>query len=304
MNFIPKPSTAKFIVFAAKEFYECLKKGDLLQTETVKLGRLVINYWGEKSFNELLDMVFSKKKAYTSRAYFYHFDNTEQVNGCYYGEINKTKLRRPHKELISKESFEYKDTELDELHEFARFVIYSDHSIVITNKAKFNSDEFIEIFKELFSLNCEEFAQVNINYRRNDIDIFSIIASFWKLIEVNIKKLRKSNPSPKPTFEKIEKFLEEEKTDEYSAAFLSDDRSETGLTRDYSSHIMSGISLTDAGYGESTIKGIKGDEIIIINTKDKIIQSIIIKTDRENKVEFINLVLTKFSEFIAHENGE
>jgi len=269
----------------------------------VKLGRIVINYWGEKSFNELLDLVFSKKKPYTSIAYFYHFDNTELINGCYYGEINKTRLQRFHKELISKELFEYKDTELDELHEFARFVIYSDHSTVITSKAKFNSYEFIKIFKELFSLNCEEFAQVNINYRRNDIDIFSIIDSFRKLIEVNIKKLRKSNPSPKPTFEKIEKFLEDEKTDEYSAAFLSDDRSETGLTRDYSSHIMSGISLTDAGYGESIIKGIKDDEIIIINTEDKIIQSKIIKIDRENKVGFINLILTKFSGFIEHETG-
>lgn len=123
-----------------------------MQTETVKLGHIVINYWGEKSFNELLDLVFSKKKAYTSRAYFYHFDNTEPVNGCYYGEINKVRLQKFHKELISKESFEYKDTELDELHEFARFVIFSDHSIVITSKAKFNSDEFIKIFKELFSL--------------------------------------------------------------------------------------------------------------------------------------------------------
>lgn len=118
----------------------------------MKLGHIVINYWGEKSFNELLDLVFSKKKAYTSRAYFYHFDNTEPVNGCYYGEINKVRLQKFHKELISKESFEYKDTELDELHEFARFVIFSDHSIVITSKAKFNSDEFIKIFKELFSL--------------------------------------------------------------------------------------------------------------------------------------------------------
>ena len=62
--------------------------------------------------------------------------------------------------------------------------------------------------------------------------------------------------------------------------------------------------LTDAGYGESIIKGIKDDEIIIISTKDRIIQSRIIKTDRENKVMFIHLVLTKFSEFIKHEKED
>ncbi|MDW7777177.1 MAG: hypothetical protein SCH39_12705 [Methanosarcinales archaeon] len=279
-----------------------------METETVKLARIIINHWEKQSFNEILYSVFSKKRPYTSRSYFYHFKNTELINGCYYGEINKTRLQKSHKELVSKESLEYRDTELDELHENARFVIFSDHSIAITSKAKFNSDEFIKVFKELFILNCEEYAQITINYRRNDLDIFSIINAFWKLIEVKIKNLRKSNPSPKPTFEKIEKFLMEEKTDEYYATFLSDQSSETGLSRDYNSHIMSAISLTDEGYGESTIKGLqktKGrndSEIVVINTKDKIIQSRIIKT--ENRLEFINAVLIKFSEFIKHEKEE
>ncbi|NOR48057.1 MAG: hypothetical protein GQ533_08440 [Methanosarcinaceae archaeon] len=278
-----------------------------MQTETIKLGRIVINYWEKKPFNDLLKSVFSNNIPYTSKSYFYHFHETELIDGCYYGEINKTRLQKFHTELTSKESLQYKDIELDELYEFARFVIFSDHSIAITSKAKFNSDDFIKIFKELFALNCEDLAQVSINYRRNDEDIFSIINGFWKLIEVKIKNLHKSNPSPKPTFEKIETFLKEEKTDEYSATFLSDLNSETGLTRDYNSHIMSGISLTDAGYGESTIKGlqktksIEDIEIIIINTKDRIIQSRIAKVERESKIEFIKFVLKKFSEYIEHE---
>ena len=278
-----------------------------MQTETIKLGRIVINYWGKKPFNYLLKSVFSNNRPYTSKSYFYHFHETELIEGCYYGEINKTKLQTFHTELTSKESFQYKDIELDELHEYARFVIFSDHSIAITSKAKFNSDDFIKIFKELFALNCDGYAQISMNYRRNDEDIFLIINGFWKLIEVKIKNLHKSNPSPKPTFEKIEKFLKEEKTDEYSATFLSDRNSETGLTRDYNSHIMSGISLTDAGYGESIIKGLQKPksvediEIIIINTNDRIIQSIIAKVKRESKIEFINLVLKKFSEYIEHE---
>lgn len=278
-----------------------------MQTETIKLGRIVINYWEKKPFNDLLKSVFSNNIPYTSKSYFYHFHETELIDGCYYGEINKTRLQKFHKELTSKESLQYKDIELDELYEFARFVIFSDHSIAITSKAKFNSDDFIKIFKELFALNCEDLAQVSINYRRNDEDIFSIINGFWKLIEVKIKNLHKSNPSPKPTFKKIETFLKEEKTDEYSATFLSDLNSETGLTRDYNSHIMSGISLTDAGYGESTIKGlqktksIEDIEIIIINTKDRIIQSRIAKVERESKIEFIKFVLKKFSEYIEHE---
>lgn len=278
-----------------------------MQTETIKLARIVINYWGIKSFNELLKSVFSNNEPYTSKSYFYHFHDTKLIDGCYYGEINKTRLQKFHTELTSKKSFQYNDIELDELHEFARFVIFSDHSIAITSKAKFNSDDFIKIFKELFALNCDEFAQISINYRRNDEDIFSIINAFWKLIEVKIKNLHKSNPSPKPTFEKIETFLKEEKTDEYSATFLSDSNSQTGLTRDYNSHIMSGISLTDAGYGESIIKGLqktedaKDTEIIIISTKDRIIQSKIAKVERENKTKFINLLLNKFSEYIEHE---
>jgi hypothetical protein len=275
-----------------------------METETVVLARIIIKYWGHKSFNELLNSIFLKKKAYTTKSYFFHFNNTELINGNWYGEINKTRLNKSHKELVSKESFEYQQTELDELYEYVRFVIFSDHSIVITSKAKFNSDEFIEIFKNLFALNCEEFAQIYINYRKDDYDIFAIINGFRKLIEVKIKKLRKSNPSPKPTFEKIEKFLQEEKTDMYSATFLSDQRSQIGLTRDINSHIMSGISLTDAGYGkECIIKGItKDNAIVIFNTNDKIIQSIITKT--ENRVEFINSVLTKFSKYIEFEKEE
>ena len=275
-----------------------------MQTETVKLARIVINYWGEKSFNELLKSVFLNKKPYTSKSYFYHFINTELIDGCYYGEINKTKLQKFHKELTSKQLLEYKDIELDELHESARFVIFSDHSIAITSKAKLNSDEFIKIFKELFTFNCDEFAQVSINYRRSDYDIFSITNGFRRLIEVKVKKLRKSNPNPTPTFEKIEEFLRKEKTDEYSATFLSDEQSETGLTRDYDSHIMSAISLTDEGYGEeSIIKGLtKDNEIVVFNTNDKIIQSRISKV--ESKIEFINLILDKFSEFIKHEKEE
>jgi hypothetical protein len=278
-----------------------------LQTETIKLGRIVINYWGKKPFNDLLKSVFSNNRPYTSKSYFYHFHETELIEGCYYGEINKTRLQKFHTELTSKESFQYKDIELDELHEYARFIIFSDHSIAITSKAEFNSDNFIKIFKELFALNCDGYAQISINYRRNDEDIFSIINGFWKLIEVKIKNLHKSNPSPKPTFEMIETFLKEEKTDEYSATFLSDSNSETGLTRDYNSHIMSGISLTDAGYGESLIKGLQKTksvediEIIIINTKDRIIQSRIAKVERESKIEFINIVLKKFSKYIEHE---
>jgi hypothetical protein len=281
-----------------------------METETIKLAKIVIRYWGKKNFQDLLNDVFTRKKIHIRRAYLFHFCHTEYVNGVFYGEINKTKLSKSHEELISKESLEYRPHELDELYEYARFAIFPDHSIVITSKSKFTADDVKQVFIQLFLLNCDEFAQISINYQKDDYDIFAIISSFSKLIEVKIKNLRKSNPSPRPTFEKIEKFLSEEQTDEYSATFLADEQSK-GLNRTIESHIMSAISLADAGYAEDSIlKGLikkdgeYGFDLITISTKDKIIQSRIPKTEKSQKVEFINLVFDKFSKYIKYHAEE
>ena len=193
----------------------------------------------------------------------------------------------------------------DELIEYSRFCIFPDHTFIVTSRSKFNSDEFIDVFVELFKINTLDFVNLAINYRRDDDDIFNIIYNFKKLIGVEIKNLRKSNPNPKPTFEKIEKFLEEEQTDEFSAEFKSDDISQLGLNRNIDSIIMSAISLTDSGYGNSKIVGIeKNGEIRVIKTKDKIIQKVILKKPREEYLEFIKLIKIKFSQYIRTSKNE
>lgn len=149
-----------------------------------------------------------------------------------YGEIFKAKLQGRHDELIP-EKLEYRPIQLNELFEFSRFCIFSDHTIAMTSKAKFNSEEFIDIFKKLSNLNSPKLAQLEINYRRDDYDIFKMIDSFDKMIKVEIKNLKKSNPDPRPSYEPIESFLIEEQTDEYSAHFISNENSERGLNRNY-----------------------------------------------------------------------
>ncbi|HOO54833.1 MAG TPA: hypothetical protein PLY09_06330 [Methanothrix sp.] len=220
-----------------------------------------------------------------------------------YAEIYKTKLEGLHKELKSANELEYRDIRINEFYEYNRFVIFPDHTIAMCSKARFSSDEFIRIFKVLFNLNCPNYAvNVDINYRRDDYDIFDIINSFDKMVAVTIKKLRKSNPNPRPTFEKIEKFLEKEQTDEYSAQFISDQNSKYGLTRDHDSHIMSAISLSDEGYGQSIIKGIRGVEQVVINTKDKIIQANVNKADKDKIQDFVGTITKKFSKYIRFDH--
>lgn len=259
----------------------------------------MINYWDKIDFNAFIAETLSGRKAYTSRSYFYHFANFRLIGNKIYGEIYKAKLQGVHNELIP-EKLEYRPIQLSELFESSRFCIFSDHTIAMTSKAKFNSEEFIDIFEKLSNLNSPKLAQFTINYRRDDYDIFKMIDSFDKMIEVEIKNLKKSNPDPRPSYEPIETFLKKEQTDEYSAHFISNGDSERGLNRNYNSHIMSAISLTDGGYGESIIIGFKNGEKIIINTIDKIIQGSINKVAEDDTSGFVVSVINKFSKYIDH----
>jgi len=118
---------------------------------------------------------------------------------------------------------------------------------------------------------------------------------------VKISGLRKSNPSPKPTFKPIESFLEKEQTDEYSAVFKSDDKSKRGLNRDHESQIMSAISLAAAGYGDCTFSGKeKDDSLKTVNIKDNIIQGRVKMADKDNPEEFVNIVYNAFKEYITY----
>jgi hypothetical protein len=203
-----------------------------IRTETIKLGRIVINYWDKIDFKKLMARTLSGRRSHISRSYLYHFTNSQIIGEIIYGEIFKAKLQGRHDELIP-EKLEYRPIQLNELYEFSRFCIFPDHTIAMSSKSKFNSEEFIDIFKKLFSINCQELAQIDINYRRDDYDIFKMIDSFDKMIEVEIKNLRKSNPDPKPSFEAIENFLRNEQTDEYSAHFISGPESVKGLEDSY-----------------------------------------------------------------------
>jgi hypothetical protein len=39
-----------------------------IKTETIKLGRIVINYWNKTDFKELMAETLTGRKAYTSRS--------------------------------------------------------------------------------------------------------------------------------------------------------------------------------------------------------------------------------------------
>lgn len=271
-----------------------------MRIETIKLGRIVIRSWENIDFKSIMLKVLSGRKPYKSKVYLFHFNNERLLfDDVVYGEIFKTHLHSQHKELISEHQLAYDETVIDELYEYNRFCIFPDHSIIMSSKSKFNSDEFINVFRHLFNLNYAEFVQFAVHYRRDDYDIFQIIDRFDKMLEVEIKKVGKSNPDPTPTFDKIERFFEEEKVDEYSADFKADEGSE-GLSRDRGGHIMSAISLTDSGYGDSKIVGVKGNEYITIRSRDKILQTTIEKVDMENVEEYIRKAWHKFRAHINY----
>eukprot|EP00825_Cyclidium_porcatum_P042241 TRINITY_DN5745_c0_g1_i1.p1 TRINITY_DN5745_c0_g1~~TRINITY_DN5745_c0_g1_i1.p1 ORF type:complete len:104 (-),score=16.18 TRINITY_DN5745_c0_g1_i1:134-445(-) len=86
----------------------------------------------------------------------------DSINAEYMGcEIYKAKLQGVHNELIP-EKLEYRPIQLSELFESSRFCIFSDHTIAMTSKAKFNSEEFIDIFEKLSNLNSPKLAQFTI----------------------------------------------------------------------------------------------------------------------------------------------
>ena len=218
-----------------------------------------------------------------------------------YGEINKVKYKTKHHELINEENLEYKETELTELFEFCRFCIFPNHTMVISSKSKFDSDEFLKVFLKLFQKNCSEMvSRLQLHYIRNEEDIFKIIKTFKKMTYVQIHEIRKSNPDPRPTFEKIEKFLDNESTDVYSAEFKSE--SEKGLNRSYNSHIMSAISLAGAGYGECKFSGVnENGESVSVDTRENIVQARIMRPERDEPSDFIRIVIKRFPIYINFE---
>ncbi|MCK9442106.1 MAG: hypothetical protein M0Q13_11875 [Methanothrix sp.] len=146
---------------------------------------------GEMDFSGLFLKTLSGSRTYTSRSYLYHFANSKLVDKNIYGEIFKAKLHGLHNEFIP-DKLQYRSIQLNELYDYNRFCIFPDHTIAICDKSKFTSDDFLKVFQKLFTRNCPEFAQINLNYRRDDYDIFEIIKGFDKMIDVDIKHLKKS----------------------------------------------------------------------------------------------------------------
>ncbi len=267
--------------------------------ENVKVGRIVLRYWGTLNFDQFMMRTLSGTKPHRGRSFLFHFNNPRSIHDIIYGEIFKTKLGHKYKELVSPENVEYIDREINELFKFIRFCIFPDHTIIFTNRSEFGPDEFLKVFIKLVRLNAPDIFNLDVIYQREDNKIFEIIKSLDRLAFVKILRLRKSNPDPKPTFEKIERFLENERTTEYSATFTSD--KEEGLNREVDSHIMSAISLADAGYGEAEIQGIRKKESVRILSTDNIIQSDIDKIPYEDWETFLEIVKTKIWEKMKHE---
>jgi hypothetical protein len=271
-------------------------------TEQANLARISHKYFGDKKPFDVIYDNLTGKRSKIIRKYLYHFKNVSKYKISYenkdldivYGELYKTKLSYEHEVLEDQETLNYVPQIDDERFSVNRFLIFEDLSIVFTSNARLNSDQFVEVFEDLYHENCRDLVpDIRIQYRKRDIDIFERINLFSRLLKVELLKIRKSNPSPKPTFKKIEDFLKREQVDVYTGKFESE--SSTGLARDQDSHIMSGISIANAGYGGSIIFGQNKDgSVEIINIKDNIVRKRIQKIPFENQREFIMLVLINF----------
>ncbi|WP_321430457.1 hypothetical protein [uncultured Methanolobus sp.] len=276
-----------------------------MKTVQANLGRITHKSFGkEKPFGVIYEGLKGETPIST-QSFFYHLRNVEihtvSDNVVIYGELYKSKLSAEH-QVLEKDTLTYHLETNDELFSISRFVIFTDLSIVFTSSSKIEDDVFIEMMKKLYHINAQQlFSKIEIHYRREDFDIFERIYSYSRLIEVELVNIRKSNPIPKPTFQKIEAFLEREKTDVLNAKFKSE-KSE-GLARDLESHIMSGISIADSAYGESIILGQKPNgEIEKIKSKDKAIRKRIPYIDITEKTEFIAEIIQLFGEYISSED--
>lgn len=268
------------------------------------LGRITHTSFGKEKSLFVISKGLKGTKSHQSKSFLYHFKNVEtfmQPMELVYGEIYKSKLSSEHKEL-NKKDLTYDSKIIDEFFSMSRFVVFNDLSIVFTRNHLFKDDEFVKIFKKIYSLNADEFAsQIDIHYRKEDFDIFDKINSFSRLVEVELMNIRKSNPIPKPTFDKIEALLEKERTDVLNAKFTSEKTE--GLARDFESHIMSAISIADSGYGDSIILGQKQNGMFEkIKLRDYIIRKKIEYIPPEEDKKFIHLIIEEFGQYISSED--
>ena len=276
----------------------------MTRTIQVNLGRITHGSFGTSTPFDLIFSGLNGKIALYTNSFLYHIDNINMYHTSYkmiYGELYKSKLLAEH-QVLDKRDLTYDSEIIDELYTISRFVIFADLSIVFTSSHMLKDDSFIDIFEKLYHKNAEEaFSTIKIHYRKKEFEIFDIIKSFSRLDTVKLINIRKSNPTPRPTFEKIEAFLEREKTDVLNAKFKSE--KEEGLARDLDSHIMSGISIADSAYGDCIIEGQKPNgDFEIINLKDKVIRKRIEKIPIEDKERFVNLISEKFGKYISSED--
>lgn len=276
------------------------------KTIQVNLGKITHKFFGKEKPLNIIHAGLKGNVAVSSTSFLYHFNNVNLLkipeSHFIYGELYKSKLSSKHDVLVNKVTLTYDPEVIDELFAISKFVIYSDLSIIFTSSYKINDDAFIEYFKQLYHLNATElFSNIEIHYQKDDFDIFEKIKSFSRLVEVELINIRKSNPCPKPTFEKIEALLEKERTDVLTAKFKSEKNA--GLARDLDSHIMSGISIADSGYGDSIILGQNADgNFEKIKLKDRAIRKRIDERVTEEKTQFAIFMHKIFSKYIFSED--
>lgn len=278
----------------------------MVSTEQANIARITHTSFGDTNPFDIIFHGLKEENTVATRAFLYHFKNVDVFELDYkngheriiYGELFKAKLSSSH-DVLNKKTLDYKPEVIDEKFSSSRFTIFRDLSIVFTSNARLDSDLFKSIFRQLYQINTEElFSQIEIHYRKEDFDIFEKIKLFARLIKVELINIRKSNPSPRPTFKKIEAFLEREKTDVFSGKFESE--SKEGLARDIESHIMSGISIADSAYGDSIIMGQNPNGgIEKIRLSDNRINKRIQKIPYDKKIVFIGLILEKFYEYLS-----
>lgn len=276
----------------------------MTRTIQANLGRITHISFGQENAINVIFRGLKGNMSFSTKSFLYHFNNVDIFNiseKIIYGEIYKSKLSSEHK-VLDKSNLTYNSEIIDEFFSMSRFVIFNDLSIVFTSNYHLKDDDFINVFKNLYSRNADEYAsKIEIHYRKKDFDIFEKINSFSRLVEVELINIRKSNPTPKPTYEKIEALLNREKTDVLNAKLKSENQD--GLARDLNSLIMSAISIADSGYGDSIIVGQNfNNDIEKIKLKDFVIRKRIENIPIEENQKFINLIVTRFRKYISPED--
>jgi hypothetical protein len=153
---------------------------------------------------------------------------------------------------------------------YSNFMIYpKKHLIVFEEKLPYISiGQFVDAFRMIYNHTNSDLSDIRIEPLSEPVQTMKMIRSYDKIIEVDFD-LVTSNPDDSEDFRILDNLLKEARSADSKLKLRNE--SETGLNID-SKLIKAGFSLGAKGYGEFTVRAVKGGAARTFKSRDKIIR--------------------------------